>query len=229
MADRKAVLKVEVEGFAVSVPVRYTKMSSAAIREQLVVTTKTVDGLTASKKYLLFDKSGNDVTGQVERKLRIIDANGKIREDSEVATYQVVDGKEETLQYPEATTVFQGFETIPSEKFFNYLQEGECRYEVYPENGKTPEETQMNENFMVLLAEYMIAHNVCLKMNDFYRSRDYYNYAMVMRAHKDSETEYGLEFILTMTKVEYNHRLKKTDLKSVLVSEKKGARVKLNV
>ena len=230
MADRKANLKIELEGFAISVPIRYAKMNSNVIREQLVIVTKALDGLDVSKKKRVYDKQGVDITEQTESKMQWLDSEGKIRDEADVKTYQFIDGKsEETDKYPEATTMLQGFEKIPAEKFNQYLQESDNRFELYADAGATPEETKLNENFLVLLAEYMINQNVCLKMNEFYRVRDRYNYALIMRAHKEGDLDYSLEFILTMTKLSYNHLLRKTDIAEVATDKKPKTRVKLNV
>jgi hypothetical protein len=227
-AGNKANLKVSFSDLTIDIPIRYEKINSKEIQEQINIVSKAADGEVVEQKFKYVDVNDmtQDKTAEVEQiakrsKVYAGTTNGKIYTDDEVSDYQIIkneDGTitEEEVSAPKETTKdFEVNDTRPLDAFDNYLAESE--FEVWGED----------LNALKTLADYLVAHNICL-MCDYQRANTHKPMKAVIKPIFEDNGTWTLVMRTTMTKYNYKHLQEQTILQQQVKTQNK-VKVKLAV
>ena len=229
MASRgfKANLKVSFNDLAMNIPVRYEKITSKDIQEQIKVVSRAEDNESVVKKFRYMDKENpmldrtNEIEEQVSRsKVLIGETNGQIYTKDEITDYQIVEGETTIDEIPvsaptETTKDFVVNDTRPLDSWDSYLPESE--YELYVEK-------EEHSSFK-RLADYMVANDMAL-MFDFQRANTHKPMKGLVKPVFEQDG-FVMMMKFTMTKYSFKHKLDLTPVQKEVKTHK--VNVQLNI
>lgn len=227
-AGYKGNLKVAFKDLNLNVPIRYEKISSKDIQEQINIVSKATDGEIVEQKFRYIDVNNpmTDKTSDVEQiatrsKVFIGANNGKLYTADEVRDYQLIDDgnggitEVEVSAPAETTKEFEVNDTRSLDAFDTYLAESE--YELWGDDLSS----------LKTLADYLVANNICL-MFDFQRARTHKPMKAIIKPVFDENGNWTLMMKTTMTKYTYKHLNEPTAIQRQVKTQNK-VRVKLAV
>lgn len=225
-AGYKANLKVSFKDLALSIPVRYEKISSKDIQEQINIVSKATDGEVVEQKYIMTDINDpmKDASADVEkiaarRKVYVGSNNGKIYTADEVRDFQMIEDENgnmteiEVSAPTETTKEFDVNDTRPLDIFDNYLAESE--FEVWGDDLSS----------LKTLADYLIANSICI-MFDYQRARTHKPMKAIIKPVFEDGGKWTLVMRTTMTKYNYKHLNEQTNVQKQIKTQNK---VKVNL
>jgi hypothetical protein len=227
-AGNKANLKVAFSDLNLNIPIRYEKINSKDIQEQINIVSQATDGEIVEQKFRYVDINNPtiDRTADVEQiasrsKVFLGTTNKKIYTSDEVSDYQIVENSDGTtteteVSAPKETTKdFEINDTRPLDAFDNYLAESE--FEVWGEDLSA----------LKTLADYLLAHNICL-MCDYQRANTHKPMKAIIKPIFENNGTWTLVMRTTMTKYNYKHLQEQTILQQQVKTQNK-VKVKLAV
>ena len=223
----KGTLKVSFKDLDLSIPVKYEKITSRDIQEQIKVISKANDGETIVKKFKYIDKTDptNNRTDEIEgivarKKVNVGEKNGGIYTDDEIKDYQLIEGSDGSIQEvevsapTETTNVFEIDDTRPLDSWDSFLPESE--YEIFGDDQAS----------LKKLADYLLANDV-VALFDFQRARTHKPMKAIVKPVFEANG-FALLMKLTMTKYNYKHLLDLTPTQKQVKSQQR-VQVKLSV
>ena len=217
----KATLKVSFKGLDLSLPIKYEKITSKAISEQIKVISKADDNEIVNKKFRYIDLTNpcNDKTAEIEgivsrKKVFFGEENGLIYTNDQVKDYQLVEGKNgidevEVSAPSETTNIFDITDTRPLDSWDSFLPEDE--YEMYGED----------QAGLKKVADYLLANDV-VGLFDFQRARTHKPMKAIVKPVFETNG-FALIFRLTMTKYSFKHLLDLTPVQKQVKSQQRVA------
>jgi hypothetical protein len=189
-----------------TIPVKYEKITSKDIQEQIKVISKANDGEGTAKKFRYVDKTdpSKDRTDEIEgivarKKVNLGETNNKIYTDDEVRDFQLVEAQDGSIQEVEVSTptettnMFEVNDTRPLDSWDSYLPESE--FELYGDDQAS----------LKKFADYLLANDI-VALFDFQRARTHKPMKAIVKPVYE-KNGFALIFRLTMTKYTYKHLL----------------------
>lgn len=223
----KGTLKVSFKGLDMSIPVKYERITSKAIQEQIKVISKADDGEGIIKKFKYIDKGDpslnrtDEIEGMVARKkVNVGEENGIIYTDDQVRDYQLVEQADGSIQEievsspTETTNVFEVNDTRPLDSWDSFLPESE--YEIFGDDQAS----------LKKLADYLLANGI-VALFDFQRARTHKPMKAIVKPVFEANG-FALIMRLTMTKYTYKHLLDLTPTQQQVKSQQR-VQVKLSI
>jgi hypothetical protein len=223
----KGTLKVSFKDLDLSVPVKYERITSKDIQEQIKVIAKANDGESVIKKFRYIDKTDPtiDKTEEIEgivarKKVNLGENNGQLYTDDEVRDYQLVEQTDGSIQEvevsapSETTNIFEVNDTRPLDSWDSFLPESE--YELFGDDQAS----------LKKLADYLVANDI-VALFDFQRARTHKPMKAIVKPVFEPNG-FALIMRLTMTKYTYKHLLDLTPTQQQVKSQQR-VQVKLSV
>jgi len=223
----KGTLKVSFKGLDMSVPVKYERITSKDIREQIKVISKADDGESVISKFKYIDKGDpslnrtDEIEGMVARKkVNVGETNGIIYTDDQVRDYQLVEQSDGSIQEvevsapTETTNIFEVDDTRPLDSWDSFLPESE--YELFGDDQAS----------LKKFADYLVANDV-VALFDFQRARTHKPMKAIVKPVFEANG-FALIMRLTMTKYAYKHLLDLTPTQQQVKSQQR-VQVKLAI